>query len=117
MLFGNPNISFAPLHIDDFVAITTLLISNLREGFSVAELCGPEDLTGVDLARRLARRFTAIPLPLWWPLVGILLKIGSATGFHAVEPDQLQRLTCQKTGSAGAGGQTGRVHFLQDENG
>jgi dihydroflavonol-4-reductase len=112
MLFGNANIRFAPLHIDDFVEVTSALILAPREGLLEAELCGPEDLSGPALAWRIARRFVALPVPLWWPLLGISLGVGSSLGLNPLMPDQIQRLMCAKTGSA-KDVSAGLTRFLQ----
>jgi nucleoside-diphosphate-sugar epimerase len=113
MLFGHENIRFAPLHIDDFVTVTSGLILAPREGLFEAELCGPEDLSGPELAWRIARHFVALPVPLWWPLLRFWLAVGGRLGLNPLTPDQIERLVCAKTGSANdLGG--GLIRFLQD---
>jgi nucleoside-diphosphate-sugar epimerase len=113
MLFGHEGIRFAPLHIDDFVVVTTALILSHQEGLFEAELCGPEDLNGSALAWRIAKRFVALPVPLWWPLLKFSLIVGGSLGVNPLTPDQIERLVCTKTGSAkDAGG--GLTRFLQD---
>lgn len=113
MLFGSSRIRFAPLHIDDFTAITSSLITAHREGILEAELCGPEDLTGTEIAGRLARRFFALPIPLWWPGFELGLRTAKRLGIYPVEPDQLQRLVCRKTGSAKDASEVGLIRFMQ----
>ena len=54
-LFGNSNLLFAPLHVDDFGRLAADLILQHREGVSIEHLCGPEDLSGIVLARRISR--------------------------------------------------------------
>jgi nucleoside-diphosphate-sugar epimerase len=99
-LFGNSNLLFAPLHIDDFGRVAADLILRHREGISIEHLCGPEDLTGFMLARRISRHCHALPLPLWWPAVAVGLKIFQRFGFSEVKPDQLKRLVVKKTATA-----------------
>jgi dihydroflavonol-4-reductase len=113
MLFGHDKIRFAPLHIDDFVEVTSALILAPRAGLFEAELCGPEDLSGPALAWRIARRFVALPVPLWWPLLEFSLRAGRSLSFTPVAPDQIQRLVCAKTGSA-KDVSRGLTRFLQD---
>ena len=113
MLFGHPNIRFAPLHLDDFVAATSSLILTNQESLLEAELCGPEDLSGPALAWRIARRFVALPVPIWWPVLEFLLRAGRSLGFSPGTPDQNQRLVCAKTGSAKDGNE-GLIRFLPD---
>jgi dihydroflavonol-4-reductase len=112
MLFGHEGIRFAPLHIDDLVEVTSALILAPREGLFEAELCGPEDLSGPALAWRIARRFVALPVPLWWPLLKFLLGAGRSLGVNPLTPDQIQRLVCAKTGSA-KDVSAGLIRFLQ----
>jgi hypothetical protein len=63
-------------------------------------MCGPEDLSGIDLALRIGKRYHALPLPLWWPAVAAGLKALHKIGIAIVKPDQLTRLTGAKTGAA-----------------
>jgi len=99
-LFGNSNLLFAPLHIDDFGRVAADLIRRHRDGISIEHLCGPEDLTGVMLARRVSQFCGALPLPLWWPVVAVCLKTVQKLGFSQVKPDQLKRLIAKKTANA-----------------
>ena len=111
MLCGDRRIHFAPLHIDDFAWLANSMISKCQTG--VFELRGPEDLDGVQLARRLAWHFFAMPVPLWWPAFKVLLKGAQRLGIHFVEPDQIQRLICQKTCSGAT--EVGTTRFLRDK--
>ncbi len=97
MLFGHANIRFSPLFIDDFVTWTSSLVTETTSGVSVAELCGPEELSGVELASRLAKAYAAIPLPLWWPATQLMLTAALSLGSDLVSKDQISRLVCQKT--------------------
>ena len=99
-LFGDANLLFAPMHVDDFSRLTAELIQQQHEGVRIENMCGPEDLTGIALARRIARRYRAVPLPLWWPAVAVGLKALHKIGFAVVKPDQLTRLVGEKTGTA-----------------
>ena len=113
MLFGHPNIRFAPLHIDDFVAMTSALILTHQEGVREAELCGPEDLSGSALAWRIVRRFVAIPVPLWWPLLTLLLRAGWRLGINPAAPDQIQRLISEKRAPTTTASDRTLIRFLQ----
>jgi len=100
--FGNANLLFAPLHVDDFTRIAAELILQHDDGLTIENVCGPEDLNGVELAQRIAKRYRALPVPLWWPAVAVSLKILHALGFSIVKPDQLSRLVGKKTATAGS---------------
>ena len=102
-LFGHSNLSFAPMHVDDFTKLAAELIQQHRAGTRIETLCGPEDLNGFKLAFRIAKRQRAVPIPLWWPAVAIALRISNAIGFTIVKPDQLTRLVGKKTGTAASG--------------
>jgi hypothetical protein len=52
------------------------------------------------LASRISKYYRAVPLPLWWPAVAIGLKALQEIGWSIVKPDQLTRLTSEKTGTA-----------------
>ena len=102
-LFGHTNLQFAPMHVDDFTRIAAELIQQHDSGIRIETACGPEDLSGMVLASRIAKRHSAIPVPLWWPAVAIGLKLLHKLGFTVVKPDQLTRLTGEKTGNAASG--------------
>jgi len=100
-LFGHPRLQFAPLHVDDFSIIAADLIQQHRSGRMIQSLCGPEDLTGVDLASRISKRYHALPIPVWWPALTLGLRALQSLGIDIVKPDQLLRSICEKTGTAG----------------
>lgn len=102
-LFGHANLRFAPMHVDDFSRIAADLIQQHREGVRIESVCGPEDLSWMDLAYRIGKHYRAVPLPLWWPAVSFGLKTLHKMGFAIVKPDQLTRLTGEKTGTADSG--------------
>jgi nucleoside-diphosphate-sugar epimerase len=99
-LFGDSNVQFAPMHVDDFSKLTAELIQQHTEGVRIETVCGPEDLNGLALASRISKRYRALPVPLWWPAVALGLKALHKIGFTVVKPDQLTRLVAEKTGTA-----------------
>ena len=113
-LFGNSRIAFAPLHVDDFAGIVADEIMKSSRGLSIVELCGPEDLNASALAARLAKRYKALPVPIWWPLFALFLKVAAGFSSSLAVPDQLQRLTGAKTATANSADRTGRARFLLD---
>ena len=113
-LFGDSRIAFAPLHIDNFAGIVADEIMKARTGLSMVELCGPEDLNAKVLAARLAKRYKALPVPVWWPLFALFLQVAAGFNLALAVPDQLRRLTGAKTATAKSADRTGRVRFLLD---
>jgi nucleoside-diphosphate-sugar epimerase len=113
-LFGHANLLFAPMHVDDFTRLAAELIREHRNGVRIETLCGPEDLSGIRLALRISKRYRAVPLPMWWPVVSITLKALHKIGFEIVKPDQLTRLISEKTGTAETASNTPRklISFL-----
>lgn len=99
-LFGHSNLSFAPMHVDDFSVLAAQLIKQHHNGVRIENVCGPEDLNGMVLAQRILKRYRAVPLPLWWPALAICLRALQKIGFAIVKPDQLPRLVSEKTGTA-----------------
>lgn len=99
-LFGHSNLQFAPMHVDDFTRLAAELIQQHDNGIRIETICGPEDLNGIQLAQRISKHYRALPLPLWWPAVSITLKTLQKLGWPIVKPDQLTRLTGDKTGNA-----------------
>ena len=99
-LFGHSNVQFAPMHVDDFARLTAELIQQHEDGVRIENVCGPEDLNGVELASRICKRYRAVPLPMWWPAVALGLKVLHQIGITIVKPDQLTRLIGEKTGTA-----------------
>jgi nucleoside-diphosphate-sugar epimerase len=102
-LFGNPNLQFAPMHVDDFTRRAVELIQRHNSGLRIETICGPEDLNGIELAQRISKHYRALLLPIWWPAVSIGLKTLQKLGWAIVKPDQLTRLTGDKTGNAASG--------------
>jgi nucleoside-diphosphate-sugar epimerase len=114
LLWGNSNLSFAPLHLDDFSKLAVDLIERQDDGVMIVHACGPDHLSGLALGWRISRRYGAVPLPLWWPAVAVSLKALDRLGIRIVKPDQLVRLVVKKT-AADPGDQLPRVtmrHFL-----
>ena len=99
-LFGHRNLSFAPLHMDDFCKHAAQLILERNAGVAIENMCGPEDLTGIMLAQRIGRHYRALPIPVWWPLAASCLRTLHRFRIDLVKPDQLDRLVCQKTATA-----------------
>jgi len=66
----------------------------------VLEMCGPETLSGAALARRIARRYKALLLPLWWPALSLSLRALQRLGLNPATPDQSARLTGRKTANS-----------------
>lgn len=110
LLFGSSNIEFAPLHVHDFAAMASEAITRETRGQTILEMCGPEDLSGKTVGLRLAKKYVALPIPVWWPGAAVLMKAGLGLGV----PDQAQRLTCSKTASAKTANATGRIRFLEN---
>jgi hypothetical protein len=71
-----------------------------RGGTQIVEICGPENLSGARVAGRIARRYKALPLPLWWPAFALILRALQRIGFNPVTPDQIKRLTGRKTANS-----------------
>ncbi len=99
-LFGDSNMLFAPMHVDDFTRLAAELIQQHHNGVRIETVCGPEDLSGIDLALRVSKRYRAVPIPMWWPVVAVGLKALHKIGIAIVKPDQLTRLISEKTGTA-----------------
>ena len=99
-LFGHSNVQFAPMHVDDFTRLTAELIQRHDNGVRIENVCGPEDLSGIELAYRIGKRYRAVPLPMWWPAVTLGLRALDKIGIAIVKPDQLERLIGEKTGTA-----------------
>ena len=99
-LFGDSNVLFAPMHVDDFSRLAAELIWKHHDGVRIETVCGPEDLNGLDLAYRISKRYHAVPVPLWWPAVALSLKALHKIGLPVVKPDQLTRLISKKTGTS-----------------
>jgi nucleoside-diphosphate-sugar epimerase len=99
-LFGHANLFFAPMHIYDFTRLAAELIQQQQSGVRIETVCGPEDLSGIDLALRISKRYRAVPVPMWWPAVAVGLKTLHRIGISIVKPDQLTRLIGPKTGTA-----------------
>jgi nucleoside-diphosphate-sugar epimerase len=99
-LFGDSNMLFAPMHVDDFTRLAAELIQQHNSGVRIETVCGPEDLNGIELASRISKRYRAVPIPMWWPAVAMGLKMLNKIGVGIVKLDQLTRLISQKTGTA-----------------
>ena len=107
-LLGSSKIGFAPLHIDDFARLASEPIAKAKNDQVIVEVCGPEDLSGPALGWRLVKHFRTFPIPVWWPLVALLVRAGLNLGV----PDQVQRLTCIKTATAKRANAIGETRFF-----
>lgn len=97
LMFGSRKLRFAPLTIDDFVTQIIKIIESEPKGKQIIELCGPEDLSSVQVALRIARRYYAVPVPVWWPGLVFTLRTLGQLGLNLVKPDQLARAIGDKT--------------------
>src|SRR5206468_3342571 len=93
---------FAPLHYHDFVAIVTAVLDRMPDGAHVLELCGPQVLDGASLARTLARKYRALPVPLWYPALDALLAGSHLLGLSVVAPDPRARRAARPLPASGA---------------
>ncbi|MDT4899001.1 MAG: hypothetical protein QOH25_4078 [Acidobacteriota bacterium] len=100
LLFGHQGLQFAPLHVDDSVNAICAFVLEQRNGTQIVEICGPESLSGAQLAGRIARRHKALPFPLWWPALSLILRALQRIGVNPVTPDQAKRLTGRKTANS-----------------
>ena len=95
--WGHSGIRFSPLHVDDFTALVASEINRHQRGIRVLEASGPEELSGVSVAGRIARTSFALPIFIWWPAFVLFVKSLRGFGINLVTTDQLTRLTSQKT--------------------
>jgi nucleoside-diphosphate-sugar epimerase len=102
--WGNTGIRFAPIHIDDFAAIVVAAIIDHQRGVRVVEASGPEELSGLSLAGRIARRHVAFPVPVWWPGFSFMINSLRRLGVKLTSPDQLDRLVSKKTAANNSSG-------------
>ena len=109
--WGNSGIRFAPIHVDDFSASAAAAIKDHEKGFHVEEASGPEELSGISLAKRIMRRHFAVPVPVWWPGFSLAVNSLRHLGIKLASPDQLNRLVSKKT--ARRGGNADMVRFLK----
>jgi len=97
VLFGHENIQFSPIHIADFVNCAYTQLTDQSTGVKVVELGGPENLTGWTLARRIAKRYKAVPIPVWVDGLRLFKTILAPLGWWPFAPDQISRLVGPKT--------------------
>lgn len=97
MLFGSSAVSFAPIHAEDLLTLAAAAILSPKSGVETLEARGPEDLGGVEVALRLARRFGALPVPVFVPALGLADAAARLLGLRLFAPDQLSRLTGGKS--------------------
>jgi hypothetical protein len=69
----------------------------MPRGSHVYELCGPQVLDGTALARQLSKKFGALPIPLWYPMLEAGLRGLHAIGISVIAPDQIDRLVGEKS--------------------
>lgn len=117
LLWGSSKVQFAPIDADDFVAIACALLSEQRSGVHTLDVCGPESLNGMAVASRIARYYRALPIPMWWPALRLLLQGFKSLGIGAVTPDQIKRLEGTKTATVSSTDDTvnrSMKRFLRD---
>ena len=112
--WGNKRIRFAPVHIDDFTRIVTAAITRYEDRVQILEIKGPEELSGVELAWRIAQHYIALPLFIWWPAFTFMVNGARQVGLNLTAPDQLRRLVSEKTsGDRERSDETGTRRFLK----
>ena len=97
LLWGSRKVQFAPIHADDFVSIACALLREARPGVHFLDICGPEPLNGIAVGSRIARYYRALPIPMWWPAVRLILQGLQSLGISPVTKDQIKRLEGKKT--------------------
>lgn len=113
LLWGHQGIQFAPIHIDDLIERMCALLIKPVSGVQIVDLCGPENLSGVALALRLARRYKALPIPVWFAGLAFMLKVFRTLGWSPVTPDQLSRLVGPKTATCSSAEFIGASDFVR----
>jgi nucleoside-diphosphate-sugar epimerase len=117
LLWGSRKVQFAPIHADDFVAIACALLRGQRPGVHFLDVCGPESLNGIAVGSRIARYYLALPIPIWWPAVRLLLRGFQSLGISPVTRDQISRLEGRKTATVSSTDNTvnrSMKRFLRD---
>jgi nucleoside-diphosphate-sugar epimerase len=117
LLWGSRKVQFAPIHADDIVAIACALLSENRSGVHTLDVCGPETLNGIAVGLRIARYYRALPIPMWWPAVRLLLQGFQSLGMSPVTSDQIKRLEGTKTATVSSNDNTvnrALKRFLRD---
>ena len=97
--WGNTGIRFSPIHVDDFSALVASEIIHHEKGVRVLEASGPEELSGVSVAWRIAKHSFALPIFIWWPAFAFIVNSLRRLGLNPVTSDQLTRLISEKTAS------------------
>jgi nucleoside-diphosphate-sugar epimerase len=113
MLFGSSNILFRPIHIDDLMDSITSLVLTPFKGMRIVEIFGPEMLTGVDIAFRIAQKYWAIPIPVSLNLVRLIGVLGKSIGMPFFPLDQITRLSGEKCSGKYAIDSSGMKCFLK----
>ncbi len=111
--WGSAGIRFAPIHVDDFCMIAAAAINDHQQGVRIIEASGPEELSGVSLARGIMQRYFAVPLPVWWPGFSFVINLLRYLGMKLVSPEQLKRLVSKKTANSAPHGGANMVRFLK----
>ena len=117
MIVGDPRVRFAPLHYQDFVRIVTEFLDVMPKGSHVYELCGPEVLDGAALAKTLSKTFSALPIPVWCPMLTTMLRGLAAIGAPVVAPDQIDRLIGDKSSEIPSATLISRSHLTTFHDG
>ena len=117
LLWGSRKVQFAPIHADDFVAFVCALLRQQRSGVHTLDICGPEPLSGIAVGWRIARYYRALPIPMWWPALRLLLQGFQSLGIGPIIPDQVKRLEGMKTATVSSTDDTinrAMKRFLRD---
>jgi nucleoside-diphosphate-sugar epimerase len=113
MLFGSSNILFRPIHVDDLMDSMTSLVLTPFKGMRIVEIFGPEELTGVDIAFRIAQKYWAVPIPVSLNLVRLIGVLGKSIGMPFFPLDQITRLSGEKCSGKYAIDSSGMKCFLK----
>jgi nucleoside-diphosphate-sugar epimerase len=114
MLFGSSNILFRPIHVDDLIDAIVSLVLTPFKGMRIVEIFGPEVLTGVDIAFRIAQKYRAVPIPVSLNLVRLIGVLGKSIGMPFFPLDQITRLSGEKCSGKYAIDSSRMGRFLKD---
>jgi len=91
-LIGIREIQFSPTRIEEIVRFIAGTLNEDLQGNRVQIVRGPT-VTSIQLIEYFWKKYYAIPIPVFIPLLQIVSKIFSYVGIHFFAPDQFARLS------------------------
>ncbi len=92
-IIDNPEVIYAPTTNEAIIdwTVNDLLDHSVSRSIKICVLSGPA-ISSSSLSRWIAKKYSAIPVPIWLGALNFFAKFFGIFGVHLISPDQVLRL-------------------------